>query len=110
MSALGDLKWNGEPIELTIGTQGRNWGMNFGLRIGNPLEAQAHFAIRNSFYPSAIRIPQSAIHSQSIFARILVNPVVQTCQVWPPDNRNMRSGGRTPLNRSIPGSRRSTSP
>jgi hypothetical protein len=47
---------------------------------------------------------------QVILFKISSNPVFQTSQVCPPGSRNMRFGGSTVLNRSIPGSSRSRSP
>ena len=53
--------------------------------------------------------PRPAVPFQSIFARMTLNPVVQTSQACPPFKRNTRSGGITFLNCSIPGSKRSAS-
>jgi hypothetical protein len=63
MSALGDLKWNGEPIEFTIGTQGRNWGMNFGLRNADWKSAGGPSAFRDPKFLLPFRDPHSAIRN-----------------------------------------------
>jgi hypothetical protein len=59
---------------------------------------------------SLLVFSRPAVPFQSIFARMTLNPIVQTSQVCPPLKRNTRSGGITLLNRSIPGSKRSASP
>ena len=77
--------------------------------VGRKFPSEPGMARNPRLGQSRFRRARSSVR-QSISARISVNPFVQTSQVCPPLSRNTQRAGMRPINRSIPGSRRSVSP